>query len=354
MNKNTQTRQARTKAKPLLRALAGEAVSPPPFWLMRQAGRYLPEYREIRASSAGFLEMCLTPELAAEVTLQPIRRFGMDAAIVFSDILMVPLGLGQPVAFREGEGPVLEPVRDRTGLQRLSLSRFAERLMPVYRTLGRVAAELPEETALIGFAGSPWTVASYMVEGGTSRSFAAVKAWAFTQPAEFQALIDLLVEATARHLAAQAEAGAEVLQLFDTWAGVLPESFARLLVIEPTRRIVARLKETCPDVPIIGFPRGLGALYPDYVRETGVDAVGLDSGMPVAWAAREIQKLRPVQGNLDPQVLVAGGEVLRAETRRILEGFGAAPFVFNLGHGILPETPPEHVAELTRLVRAGA
>jgi uroporphyrinogen decarboxylase len=320
---------------------------------MRQAGRYLPEYREVRASCGGFLDLCLTPKLAAEVTLQPIRRFGMDAAIVFSDILMVPLGLGQTVAFREGEGPVLEPVRSADDLKRLSAASVTERLAPVYETLRLVASELPADTALIGFAGSPWTVASYMVEGGTSRDFAAVKAWAFTEAHEFQGLVDLLVEATAVHLVGQAAAGAEVLQLFDTWAGVLPEPFLRRFVFQPTKEIVARVKRAFPHVPVIGFPRGIGALYADYGRETGVDAVSLDSAVSVAWAAREIQKHIPVQGNLDPQVLVAGGAVLRAETRRILDGFSAGPFVFNLGHGILPETPPDHVAELAQLIRAG-
>jgi uroporphyrinogen decarboxylase len=350
---NTTAQTFSLTAKPVLRALLGESVSPPPLWLMRQAGRYLPEYREIRAKCPGFVEFCLTPELAAEATLQPIRRYGFDAAILFSDILMVPYGLGQPVTFREGEGPVLEPVRNAAGVERLRDSEAAVRLAPVYETLRRVRISLPQQTVLIGFAGAPWTVACYMVEGGSSRDFAAVKAWAFGDTEGFEKLIDLLIEATAAHLIRQVAAGAEVLQLFDTWAGVLPESFTRRLVIRAAKEIVARVKKSCSRVPIIGFPRGIGALYLDYVRETGVDAVSFDSGVPVSWAAREIQGLVPVQGNLDPHVLVAGGAALRDETRRILEAFGRGPFVFNLGHGILPETPPEHVAELVRLVRGG-
>ena len=316
---------------------------------MRQAGRYLPEYREIRASVPGFLDLCLSPKLAAEVTLQPIRRFAMDAAIVFSDILMVPFGLGQTVEFQDG--PVLEPVRNQADLAHLDLDQFARRLEPVYETLRLVRTELPETCGLIGFAGSPWTVATYMAEGGTSRDFFAVKSWVFTNPDEFQALIDLLIESTARHLIAQVDAGADALQLFDTWAGVLPESFVRRFVVAPTRAIVGRVRAAHPGIPIIGFPRGLGALYRDYAFETGVDAVSLDASVPIAWAAQEIQRQCCVQGNLDPQILVAGGEILRSETRRIIAGFAAGPFIFNLGHGILPQTPPEHVAELARLIR---
>jgi len=354
VNNNGRPPEARKETKPLLRVLAGQRLSPPPVWLMRQAGRYLPEYREIRASCSGFLEMCLTPKLAAEVTLQPIRRFGMDAAIVFSDILLIPYGLGQPVAFREGEGPVLEPVRSSSELKSLSLDGLKDRLQPVYETLGQVRAALPGTTALIGFAGSPWTVATYMVEGGSSRDFTAVKAWAYSAAGDFQVLMDLLTEATARHLEAQVRAGAEVLQLFDTWAGVLPESFARKFVIAPAKEIVSRLKRAAPHVPVIGFPKGLGALYADYVRETGVDAVSLDTAVPLSWAAREIPAAAALQGNLDPLLLVAGGEAMGAEVRRILAAFSGRPFVFNLGHGIVPETPPDHVAVLMRLLRGGA
>ena len=335
--------------KPLLQALSGAVQSPPPIWLMRQAGRYLPEYRKIRALSPGFIDLCLNPDLATEITLQPIRRFGMDAAILFSDILMVPLGLGQRVDFHEG--PVLDAIRGKPGLEQLSLDSLEERLAPVYEIIRRVRRELPEQTALIGFAGAPWTVAAYMLEGGSSRDFTISKAWADESPEDFTALIELLIEATTRHLLRQIEAGAEVIQLFDSWAGVLEGTLLESFVIEPAKWIVARLKKAHPQVPIIGFPRGIGANYVRYARETGVDAVSLDQNVPIAWAAQEIQPLCPVQGNLDPQILVAGGQKFRDAVRAILEGFGKRPFVFNLGHGIVPETPVEHVEELVRLVR---
>jgi uroporphyrinogen decarboxylase len=338
--------------KPLLRALAGERLERPPVWLMRQAGRYLPEYRAIREETRDFLELCLSPELATEVTLQPVRRFPLDAAILFSDILVLPYALGQDVAFREGEGPVLEPVRSAADVAKLRLDHVDERLAPVCETVRSVRARLPDETALIGFAGAPWTVATYMVEGGTSRDFGSVKGWAFRQPDEFERLIELLVKATANFLVRQAEAGAEALQIFDTWAGALPESGVRRWVMDPVRSIVERIKAAHPKVPVIGFPRGIGVLYADYAPETGVDAVSLDSSVPVGWAAETLQPLCPVQGNLDPHVLAAGGVALRAEAERILDALGHGPFVFNLGHGVLPETPPDHVAELVRMVRS--
>lgn len=337
--------------KPLLQALAGKVQSPPPFWLMRQAGRYLPEYRELRASAGGFLDLCLTPDLAAEATLQPIRRFGMDAAILFSDILVVPLALGQEVDFREGEGPVLAPVRQAADLAALDPRHIRPRLSPVYEAIGRVRRALPAKTALIGFAGAPWTLATYMVEGGTSRDFAEVRA--FAADPEFERLVALLVESVAAHLIAQIDAGAEAVQVFDSWAGLLSGADFRRLVIAPTAEIVRRVKAKHPLIPIIGFPRGVGEHYPTYVRQTGVDAVSLDQNVDVSWAAREIQPLCPVQGNLDPQILVAGGERLRADVRTILAAFAKRPFVFNLGHGVVPETPVEHVAELAALIRAG-
>lgn len=329
---------------------------PPPLWLMRQAGRYLPEYRRLRAKAESFIDFCLTPELAAEATLQPLRRFALDAAILFSDILVVPHALGQPVWFEEGSGPRLTPIvgaRDLTGLETHGLRR---RLAAVYETVQRVrtalAAEGMSEIALIGFAGAPWTVATYMVEGGASKDFAGVKAWAYADPDGFQALIDLLVEATCEHLEAQIEAGAEVVQLFDSWAGVLPESQFGRWVTAPTRAIVARVKARFPAVPIIGFPRGAGVLYRRYRVDSGVDALSLDTTVPLRWAARVLQPLGPVQGNLDPYLLVAGGAALEREVRRILEALAAGPFVFNLGHGVVPETAPERVAALVRLVRA--
>jgi uroporphyrinogen decarboxylase len=338
--------------KKLLRVLDGEKVSPPPVWLMRQAGRYLPEYRATRAKAKTFLDLCFSPELACEVTLQPIRRYGFDAAILFSDILVVPYALGQRVWFVEGEGPKLEPIRTATDLARLDRTRIMGVLAPIGETVRRLRRELPEDTALIGFAGSPWTVATYMVEGTSGHDFAAAKDFAYGDEAAFGRLIDLIVEATVDYLAAQAEAGAEVLQLFDSWAGVLSESAFRRWVIAPTRAVVEGVKQRCRAVPIIGFPRGAGMLYADYARETGVDAVSLDPSVPMALAGA-LQERVAVQGNLDPRLLVIGGEAMRREAAAILRDLGKGPFVFNLGHGIVPETPPEHVADLLRLIRAG-
>jgi uroporphyrinogen decarboxylase len=340
--------------KPLLRVLRGEILAQPPIWLMRQAGRYLPEYRELRQRVSGFLDLCFTPVLAAEATLQPVRRFGMDAAILFSDILVVPHGLGQSVSFRDGEGPILEPIRSASEARRLSVDDFAARVAPVYDTVARVATVLPAETALIGFAGAPWTVASYMVEGGSSRDFAAVKSWAFRDPEGFGELIDRLVEATIGYLSGQIAAGAEVVQLFDSWAGVLPEEGFRRWVIAPTRRIVAALRESHPGVPVIGFPRGAGLMYRAYFAETGVTALGLDSTVPAMIARKTLQSMGPVQGNLDPLLLVVGGEPMARAVASIRRAFGDGPFVFNLGHGIVPETPPEHVGELVALARRAA
>jgi len=319
---------------------------------MRQAGRYLPEYRALRASAGGFLELCLTPRLAAEATLQPVRRFGLDGAILFSDILMLPMALGQPLSFSESEGPRLEPLQGSEPSAGLGSGRFHERLAPVYEAIERVKGSLGEECTLIGFAGAPWTVASYMIEGGTSRDFAAVKSFAFGAPEAFARLISLLVEATAAYLSRQVAAGAAALQLFDSWAGALGEAEFDEWCIEPTRRIVAALKASHPSVPIIGFPRGAGLGYKRFVERTGVDAVSLDPSVPLAWAARELQDRATLQGNLDPIHLVVGGESMRAAARRILASWGHGPFVFNLGHGVLQTTPPEHVAELVAEVRA--
>jgi uroporphyrinogen decarboxylase len=338
-------------SKPLLRALKGETLDRPPWWLMRQAGRYLPEYRELRRQAPSFLEFCLDPNLATEATLQPIRRFGMDGAILFADILIVPHGLGARVAFREGEGPVLRPVRSADDLRTLSLSRLGERVAPVYETVRRLKRSLPEKVTLIGFAGAPWTVATYMVEGGSSREFAKVKHWAYTMPDSFGRLIGLLVTSTTEYLSGQVEAGAEALQIFDSWSGVLPEPAFRRWVIEPTRQIVAELKKRHPEVPVIGFPRGAGLYYADYVGQTRVDAVGLDTTVPMD-AAKELQSQAAVQGNLDPLMLVAGGQPMAEAVETIRRALGDGPFIFNLGHGIVPETPPEHVAQLAELLRA--
>jgi uroporphyrinogen decarboxylase len=340
------------QAKPLLCALAGETLPSPPWWLMRQAGRYLPEYRAVRDRAPDFVSLCLTPKLAAELTLQPIRRYGMDGAILFSDILMLPHALGQALAFREGEGPVLEPIRDEAGIARLDLGRAAHALAPVFEAVGRVAGALDPQTALIGFAGSPWTVAAYMVEGGASRDFQRIKGWAYRDPVGFGSLIDLLIEGTITVLAGQIAAGADVVQLFDSWAGVLPEAGFERWVLGPTRRIVAALKVKFPDRPIIGFPRGAGVLYERYARETGVDAIGLDTSVPASFAAARLQPTAVVQGNLDPVVLLAGGGALAEGVALQRRALGSGPWVFNLGHGVLPETPPEHIATLARLLAA--
>lgn len=337
--------------KPILNVLAGRRQPVPPIWLMRQAGRYLPEYRETRRSAGSFLDLCLNPELAAEVTVQPIRRFAMDAAILFSDILIVPYGLGQPLRFEEGRGPVLEPVAGPGDLSRLDLAGVEGRVAKVYETVARVRELLPEQTTLIGFAGSPWTVITYMVEGGSSRDYAVTKRWAYSDPESFDRLVDIVVEATGRYLIGQANAGAEVLKLFDSWAGVLSTGLFRRCVIEPTRRIVAAVKAAHPGVPIIGFPRGAGAHYLDYVAETGVDAVAVDTAMPMAWAVSNLQSKLPIQGNLDPIALLAGGPGMIEEVDHILETAASGPFIFNLGHGILPTTPIAHVEQLVARIR---
>ncbi len=339
-------------SKPFLRALKGEAVVPPPCWLMRQAGRYLPEYRQVRATANGFLDLCYSPGKATEVTLQPLRRYGFDAAILFSDILVVPHALGQAVTFREGEGPCLEPVRLAKDFAGLTLSGLQGRLRPVFETVKLLSAAIPPSTALIGFAGAPWTVATYMVEGGSSKDFVETKKMAYGQPELFGRLIDLLVDASAEYLIAQIDNGAEALQLFDSWAGALPEDQFARWVIEPTRRLVERIKQARPGIPVIGFPRGAGALYLPFVEQTGVDAVSLDTGIPLDWAVKTLQPKVTLQGNLDPVMLIAGGAALDSAIERILSICSKGPFIFNLGHGILPSTPPENVARLIEKVKA--
>ena len=332
--------------KPLLRALAGEAVRPAPFWLMRQAGRYLPEYRKLRASADSFLDLCFSPTLAAEITLQPVRRFEPDAAILFSDILTIPYAMGQEVRFVEGKGPVLGP------LNPAALHPVGNRLDPVYETVSLVRASLPGNTALIGFAGAPWTVAAYMVEGSSSRDWFQVRRMAFGDPERFAALIDRLVDATIDHLAAQVAAGAEALQLFDSWAGLLPPSGIRRWCLEPARRIAVALKERHPSVPLIFFPRGAGMLLAAFA-EIG-DGIGLDTSADPDWAANSVQNIAAVQGNLDPALLVVGGEAMEQAAGEILSALRQGPHIFNLGHGVLPVTPPEHVAALRRIVQETA
>jgi uroporphyrinogen decarboxylase len=338
------------KTKPLLRALGGEILTPPPWWLMRQAGRYLPEYRAIRAKARDFVEMCLTPAVAAELTLQPVRRYHMDGAILFSDILILPHALGQKLTFQERKGPILEPVESFADIHRLRPDGAASRLEPVFDAVQRVAETLDPKTALIGFAGSPWTVATYMVEGGASKDFSRVKSWAYRDPDGFGELINLLVRSTIELLVSQMAAGAEVIQLFDSWAGILPEPAFERWVIEPTRRIVSALKSRFPDRPVIGFPRGAGLLYERYITETGVDGIGLDTTVPVGYACTRLQQLATVQGNLDPVMLIAGGAGLDTAVKELCRTLGGGPFVFNLGHGVLPETPPGNIEMLARLL----
>jgi uroporphyrinogen decarboxylase len=335
----------------LVAVLKTASVPRPPIWLMRQAGRYLPEYRALRQQAADFLTFCSTPELAAEATLQPVRRYGLDAAIVFSDILVVPAALGCQVWFREGAGPRLEPVRDAAAIERLHRPVDLPHLAPVYETLRLVRPRLPAGTALVGFAGAPWTLAAYMVEGGSSAEFHAARVLALRQPEAFAQLIALLSEAVVEHLAAQIDAGADVVQLFDSWAGVLPEPEFIRWCAAPTARIVARLKERHPGVPIIAFPRGAGVLYQSYVQMVLADAVSLDAQVPLAWA-REALPGVCLQGNLDPAALLAGGEVACREARRIIEALGTRPFVFNLGHGVLPQTDPAAVGALVEYVKS--
>ena len=340
--------------KSLLQVLNGETVTPPPIWLMRQAGRYLPEYRGLRKQAKTFLDFCYTPELVIEATLQPIRRFSLDAAIIFSDILVVPDALGQEVAFIEGGGPRLDPLRTAGGLKKLKLNAAEVRLRPIYEMIAQLRETLAPEVSLIGFAGAPWTLAAYMIEGKTSRDFLKAKKLAATEPEFFVKLLDLLVDAVSEHLIRQAKAGADAVQLFDSWAGVLsPKEFAAYSV-EPTRAIIQNLQAAVPKTPVIGFPRGAGPLYKDYVKRSGVGGIGIDAAVSPEWAAAELQTGACVQGNLDPEALAEGGDRMHRETMRILGALGSGPLIFNLGHGIIPKTPPEHVSELLEIVRSTA
>lgn len=335
-----------------LKTLAGQASHQPPVWMMRQAGRYLPEYREVRAKAGGFLNLCYTPAYATEVTLQPIRRYGFDAAILFSDILVVPDALGQSVRFVEGEGPRLDPITDVAGLSGLNPGKTAEKFAIICETVARLRQDLPTETALIGFCGAPWTVATYMVGGRGSPDQAAARSWAYRDPDGFSQLIDLLVEVSIDYLGQQVEAGAQALQIFDSWAGSLPEREFERWVIAPNRRIRDGLKAAHPDIPVIGFPRGAGPGTLRFVRETGVDAVSCDTAMPLSYMADTLAASGvTVQGNLDPLLLVLGGDALDRAVDDILETMAGTKFIFNLGHGIVPQTPPEHVAQVVARVR---
>ncbi len=349
--------------KKLLRVLHGEPVWPPPIWLMRQAGRYLPEFRALR-SQADFITRCMTPDIATEITLQPIRRYAMDGAILFSDILILPWAMGQPLRFVENVGPVLEPIRTAADLDRLRPDRVAEATAPVMETLRRLrrsfdspddpavlGAARPGATTLIGFAGSPFTVACYMVEGGGSKEFAEVRRMAYAEPDLFDRLIDLLTRSTAAMLCDQIDAGAEAVMLFDSWAGLLPPpQFARH-VIAPSRRIVDMIRQRHPGVPIVGFPRLGGLMVGRYAQETAVDAMALDTAADLSMAAALVPDTVALQGNLDPLCLLAGGDTLTAQAQAIRDSMRDRPHVFNLGHGVLPQTPPEHVGQLVDAVR---
>ena len=335
----------------LVEVLRKRTPGPVPIWLMRQAGRYLPEYRAVRAKAGSFLDLCYSPKLAAEVTLQPVRRFSFDAAILFSDILVIPHGLGQELTFVEGEGPRLDPITDEKGLARLDPGRVLGCLAPVLETVSEVRAVLDKQTALIGFCGAPWTVATYMVAGRGTLDQAGARLWAYREPESFNRLIDILVESSARYLNAQIEAGADAVQIFDTWAGSLPPAeFDRWCII-PIRRIVEAVRAEHSGIPVIAFPRGACDGYGRLVEAVAPEGISIDTGFGVERARQELQPNAVIQGNLDPLALVAGGDVLRAGVERIMQALAKGPFIFNLGHGIVPETPLQHVSELVELVR---
>ena len=338
--------------RPFLEVLSGRRQPVPPIWMMRQAGRYLPEYREVRAKAGSFLDLCFTPEFAAEVTLQPIRRFRFDAAIIFSDILVIPYALGRDVSFEAGEGPRLQPMDSVDKVETLAPRADFRKLEPVYEALRRVRRELDPEIALIGFCGAPWTVATYMVAGQGTPDQAPARMLAYRYPQAFACIVDVLVENSIQYLLGQLKAGADVLQIFDTWAGVLPpREFARWSV-EPTRRIVEGVRREVPDAKIIGFPRGAGALLPQYVESTGVDAVSIDWAAEPALIRERVQNRIAVQGNLDPLALIAGGAALDQAVDDVLANFANGRLIFNLGHGIQPETPIAHVEQMLKRVRA--
>ena len=338
--------------RPLLEVLKGNANSSLPVWMMRQAGRYLPEYRATRAEAGSFLDLCYSPELATEVTLQPIRRFGFDAAILFSDILVVPDAMGQAVRFEEGIGPRLDPIEDSEAIRQLDESNVVGRLAPVIETVARIRDALPGETTLLGFCGAPWTVASYMIAGRGTAEQAPARVFSYREPAGMEMLVDKLVRASIDYLVAQLKAGADAVQIFDTWGGMLTDSQFERFVVEPTRRIVDGVRAQVTDAVIIGFPRGGGSRMPDYFHRTGVNAVGIDWMADRDFVREQVQTIGPVQGNLDPLCLVAGGNELDREIDLVLDAFSGGPFVFNLGHGIVPETPIEHVEQMVARVRA--
>ena len=334
---------------PVLSVLSGKTPDIPPVWFMRQAGRYLPEYRELRASTSGFVDFCLNPEKAAEATLQPIRRFGFDAAILFSDILMIPLALGQDLAFAAGEGPILgdlpslESMVDKAGLA-------GEALKNVGETLQRVKAQLDPKTTLIGFCGGPWTVMTYMLNGKKAHDRSLIRSFVYDDPDRVQALMDIVIEASAQYLLMQAHAGAQVLKIFESWAEGFPDPYFQTLVIDPHVKLIQRVRQLGVTLPIIGFPRGAEARCRTYLDQVAVDAMALGTATPLALGA-ELQKIKPIQGALDPVVLRSGGKALDEAVDRILDAWGQGPLIFNLGHGIFPDTPMDHVAQALKRIR---
>lgn len=342
--------------KPVLDVLRKQQPTRIPFWLMRQAGRYLPEYLELRAEAGSFLNLVYNPEKAAEVTVQPLRRFGMDAAILFSDILVIPDALGQKVRFETGEGPRLEPLKSEEDFKILDLKKIETACAPVFETVSRVRLKMKDEgfleTAMIGFCGSPWTVICYMLEGRGSKNFFAAKEWMKERPASFQTLVDIVVEASCVYLSGQIKAGAEVIQLFDSWSGLLDQDDFQKWVVEPTKKIRTYLKNNHPDVPVIGFPRGAGVLSLTYAQDTGVDCLALDQSIDPIWAVEKIQSTIPIQGNLDPEMLLAGGEPLERGLADLRKTFSNGGWIFNLGHGVIKETPVENVMFLKNTIRS--
>lgn len=337
--------------KIFLKVLQGEVLPKPPIWLMRQAGRYLDEYRMVRDQAGSFLNLCYAPKMAAEVTLQPIRRFGFDASILFADILVVPDALGQEVRFETGEGPRLNPIETAEALAKLSASKVDEKFDSVAETVSLIRDGLPSETTLIGFCGAPWTVATYMVAGQGTVNQQPARELAYKDPELFQEMIDLLVEVSVDYLSRQVKAGAEVLQIFDSWAGSLPEAEFERWVIKPTQKMVSQLRALFPHVPVIGFPRGAGPLYERYVSEIDIQGVSVDETMPLEWVKMHLQSKVTVQGNVDAFALVAGGAALDEAVDRVINCWSDGPFVFNLGHGINQFTPVAHVEQMIARVR---
>lgn len=334
----------------MMKVIDGETVFPPPIWMMRQAGRYLPEYRAIRKKAGSFLDLCYSPDLAVEVTLQPIRRFGFDAAILFSDILVIPHVLGRDLRFEEGRGPLMTPI-DVKGIDQLTIDGAANRLQPVYETVERLRAELPHETTLLGFCGAPWTVATYMIAGHGTPDQSPARLFAYQHPEAFEKLLNDLADVSAQYLIKQLDAGADAVQIFDSWSGVLDEDCFERFCIKPVAKIVSQVRLAHPEARIIGFPKGAGTLYSDYRAKTGVNALGLDWSVPLAFA-KTLQAQGAVQGNLDPLRVVAGGKALDDGIDAILERLGDGPLVFNLGHGITPQAPIEHVQQMIDRIRA--